>query len=118
MVILVVISLREQRPYGSTMERLKTAIVVDSKTVRRWQARYRERLSPSGEWKALGSRLPAGLASGNEIGMLLTAFVDENDATSGMARLLRFIAEYEHVSPGRVNSTQKMGRSQRKKQRV
>jgi hypothetical protein len=100
MVILVVISLREQRPYGSTMERLKTTLGVDSKTVRRWQTWYRARLSPSGEWKALGSRLPVGLAPGNEVGTLLSAFVDENDAASGMARLLRFIAEYEHVSPG------------------
>jgi hypothetical protein len=118
MVILVAISLREQRPYGFTMERLKIDLGVDSKTVRRWQAWYRARLSPSGEWKELGSRLPVGLASGNEIGTLLSAFIDENDPPSGMARLLRFIAEYEHVSPGRGGVTQKMGRSKKMNQMV
>ena len=112
MVILVVIALREQRPFGFTMDKLKTVLGVDSKTVRRWQSWYRERLSPSGEWKALGSRLASGLTPGQEIGTLISAFINENDATSGMARLLRFIAEYEHVSPGRGEVTQKMGRSQ------
>ena len=100
-VILVVVALREQRPFGFTMERLKTELGVDSKTVRRWQSWHRERLSPSGEWKALGSRLALGLIPGRQIGTLLATFIDESDPESGMARLLRFIAEFEHVSPGR-----------------
>lgn len=100
-VILVVVALREQRSCGFTMEKLKAALGVDSKTVRRWQGWYRERLSPRGEWSALGSRLALGLVSGLEIGTLIAAFADENDSESGMARLLRFIAEFEHVSPGR-----------------
>ena len=98
---MVVVALREQRPSGFTMEKLKTLLGVDSKTVRRWQAWYRERLSPTGEWKALCSRLALGLLAGQEMGALLAAFIDESDPESGMARLLRFIAEFEHVSPGR-----------------
>jgi len=79
------------------MDKLKAVFGVDSKTVRRWQRWYRERLSPMGEWKALGSRLSSGLTPGQEIPNLLTAFVDENDPESGMVRLLRFIAAFEHI---------------------
>lgn len=97
MLILVLVALRGQRSSGFTMEKLKTMLGVDPKTVRRWQRWYRERLSPMGEWKDLGSRLPSGLTPGQEIQSLLTAFVDENDPESGMVRLLRFIAAFEHI---------------------
>jgi hypothetical protein len=114
-VILVVIALREQRPYGMTMEKLKAELGVDSKTVRRWQASYRERLSPCGEWKELSSHFACGLEPGKEVGTLISVFIAENNVKSGMARLLRFIAEFEHVSPGMGEFTQKMGSSQRTK---
>jgi hypothetical protein len=112
MVILVVIALREQRPFGATMNELKKTLGVDAKSVRRWQSWYRERFSTSGKWKELGSRLAFGLPPGQEIGTLVSAFIDEKDATSGIARLLRFIAEYEYVLPGRGAVTQKMVSSQ------
>lgn len=115
MVILVVVALRSQRPIGITMEKLKRDLCVDSKTVRRWQRWYRERITPAGEWKDLGSRLASGLTPGQEIQSLITAFVSENDAEGGMVRLLRFIAEFEHISPGRGASTQKMISSQWRK---
>lgn len=100
MVILVVVALREQRPYGITMDKLKTQLGVDSKTVRRWQVWYRERLRPGGQWEELGWRIANGLRFGEEVGTLIGAFIDEKEAQSGMARLLRFIAEFEHVWPG------------------
>jgi hypothetical protein len=112
MVILVVIVLREQRPRGATMEKLKAELGVDGKTVRRWQAWYRQKMSPAGEWALLGSRLALGLPPGQEIGALTAAFIAGNDPVSGMARLLRFIAQFEHVSPGRGKVTQKMVSSQ------
>jgi hypothetical protein len=115
MVILVVVALRTQRPIGITMEKLKRDLCVDSKKVRRWQRCYRERISPGGAWKELGSRFASGLRPGQEIQSLITAFVDGDDAESGMVRLLRFIAEFEHISPGRGASTQKMVSSQGKK---
>lgn len=97
MVILVVVALRAQRPYGFTMEQLKADLGVDSKTVRRWQKWYRERFSPRGAWRSLGSRIALGLTPGCEVGSLLSAFVDESDPANGMARLLLFIAEFEHA---------------------
>jgi hypothetical protein len=115
MVILVVVALRSQRPIGITMGKLKRDLGVDSKTVRRWQRWYRERISPDGEWKDLGSRLSSGLRPGQELQSLISAFVSEDDTEGGMVRLLRFIAEFEHISPGRVVSTQKMLGSQGKK---
>jgi hypothetical protein len=108
-VILVVIALREQRPYGMTMDKLKAELGVDSKTVRRWQRWYRERLSPGGQWEELRWRIAAELRSAEEIGMLVGVFIDAADPQSGMARLLRFIAQFEHVWPGRGDFTQKMG---------
>lgn len=98
MVILVVVTLRGQRGSGYTMEKLKACLGVDAKTVRRWQRWYRERLSPSGAWKGLRSRFAQGLAPGEEVQGLVTAFTDENDPETGMVRLLRFIAEFEHVT--------------------
>jgi hypothetical protein len=118
MVILVVIALREQRPYGATMDRLKATLGVDAKTVRRWQAWYRQRLEPSGEWKGLGSRLALGLEPGKEVGMLISVFIAGNEIESGMARLLRFVAEYEHLDPGMSGFTQKLGSSQRTRRPV
>lgn len=118
MVILVVIALREQRPYGATMDRLKAELGVDAKTVRRWQAWYRERLKPSGDWKGLCSRIPFGLEPGKEVGMLVSVFVAGNEIESGMARLLRFVAEYEHLDPGTSGFTQKLGSSQRTRRPV
>ena len=115
MVILVVVALRTQRPIGITMEKLKRNLGVDSKTVRRWQRWYRERTSPTGEWRELGNRLALGLTPGQEIQDLITAFIDGDDPANGMVRLLRFIAEFEHLSPGRGSSTQKMVSSQRKR---
>jgi hypothetical protein len=97
MVILVVIGLRGQRDSGYTMEKLKAWLGVDAQTVRRWQRWYRERLSPGGEWKMLGSRLCYGLQPGQELAGLLAAFIDERDPKSGMVRLLRYIAEHEHI---------------------
>ena len=29
---------------------------------------------------------------------MITAFIDESDAEGGMVRLLKFIAEFEHIS--------------------
>lgn len=115
MVILVVVALRTQRSSGFTMGKLQSLLGVDPKTVRRWQRWYRERVSPAGAWKDLGSRLASGLMPGQEVQSLITAFVSEDDAESGMVRLLQFIAEFEHVSPGRGASTQKMVSSQREK---
>jgi hypothetical protein len=97
MVILVVVMLRGQRDSGFTMETLKARLGVDAKTVRRWQRWYRERLSPYGEWKSLGSRLAHGLLPGEELQGLFSAFFDGSDPESGMVRLLRFIAEFEHI---------------------
>ena len=111
MVILVVIVLRQQRPRGMTMEKLKAELGVDSKTVRRWQGWYRKRLSRCGEWKELSSRFAGGLEPGKEASTLISVFIAENNVESGMARLLRFIAEYEHISPGKMEVTQKMVRS-------
>ena len=115
MVVLVTVALRSQRPCGMTLEKLKGKLGVDSKTVWRWQAWYRERLSVSGEWRDLCSRFALGLEPGKEVQGLIAVFIDEKNPENGMARLLRFIAEFEHVSPGRGEFTQKMVGSQDRK---
>lgn len=81
-----------------TLEKLKAELGVDTKTVWRWQAWYRERLSVSGEWRDLYSRFALGLEPGVEIQGLVSVFINGKDPENGMARLLRFIAEFEHVS--------------------
>jgi hypothetical protein len=119
MVILVVIALREQRTFGFTMEKLKAALGVDGKTVRRWQRMFlEERFAAGGSLRGLSGLVSGGLAPGAEISTLVSYFITEDDLENGMVRLLRFIAEHEHLWPGKLKLPQKTGSSQRRKRDV
>jgi len=97
-IILVVVALREQRESGFTMSRLASEFGVDAKTVKRWQAEYRERFS-HGRWCGFRRRFAGGLVSGAELSTIILFFVKENDSETGVVRLLRFLVEYEHPGP-------------------
>jgi hypothetical protein len=119
MVILVVVALREQRTWGFTMEKLKAELGVDARTVRRWQKMFLEdRFSAGGSLRGLSGLVPGGLPSGAEISTLVSFFMSEDDLENGMVRLLRFIAEHEHLMPGKMNLPQKPASFQRRKQGV
>lgn len=107
-VILVTILLREQRASGFTMTRLSREFGVDVKTIRRWQAEYRQAFW-SGRYKRIRGRFATGLDAGAEVSGWFSFFVTQNDSTNGVVRLLTFIAENEHVDPGTEKSPQKMG---------
>lgn len=107
-VILVTILLREQRDSGFTMTRLSREFGVDFKTIRRWMAEYKRDFL-SGRYKRIRGCFAMGLEAGAEISGLVPFFVTQNDSAGGVVRLLRFIAENEHVDPGTWKSPQRMG---------
>ncbi len=107
-VILLTIALREQRPRGMTMRQLQTQTGADVKTIRRWQREYRREIE-SGRYRLLRGRFFHGLEPGLELSGLVSFFVTQNDSESGVVRLLRFVAENEHLDPGSAKSPQKMG---------
>jgi hypothetical protein len=112
-VILVTVLLREQRTYGFTMTRLSRELGVDLKTIRRWQAEYRQEFL-TGRYKRLRGYFATGFPVGEEVAKLFSIFLTQNDSTGGVVRLLTFIAENEHLSPGTLKSPQKMGSFQGK----
>jgi len=119
MVIFVVIALRAQRGSGFTMEKLKAELGVDAKTVRRWQKMFlEERFAAGGSLRELSGRVPGGLPTGGEISTLVSYFISEDDLQNGMVQLLQFIAEHEHLMPGKMKLPQNTGSSQRGKRDV
>lgn len=96
------------------MRRLASELGVDAKTVRRWQAEYREGFS-HGRWRGIGSRFPGGLVPGAELSTTMLFFVNENDSESGVVRLLRFLVEYEHPGPGSRGSRKRWRADNRNK---
>ena len=107
-VVLVTVLLREQRDSGFTMTRLRREFGVDSKTIRRWMAEYRQAFL-TGKYMHLRGHFAEGLEAGAEVSGLFSFFVTQNDSAGGVVRLLTFIAENEHVDPGTGKSPQKMG---------
>ena len=107
-VILMTIAMRQQRPRGMTLEKLQAETGADLKTIRRWMTEYRRDFL-SGRYKRIRGCFAEGLEAGAEISGLVSFFVMQNDSAGGVVRLLRFIAENEHVDPGTGKSPQKMG---------
>lgn len=98
-VILMTIALCQQRPRGKTMRQLQSETGADFKTIRRWQAEYRQEFE-LGRYRLLRGRFCQGLERGAEVAELFSYFDTENDSESGVMRLLQFVAEHEHLSPG------------------
>lgn len=98
-VILMTIALRQQRPRGMTMQRLQEETGADFKTIRRWQAEYRREFEV-GRYRLLRGRFVQGAGPGTEVAELVSYFFTQNESESGVVRLLQFVAENEHLSPG------------------
>lgn len=113
-VILVTICVRQRRDSGITMARLSKELRVDFKTIRRWIAECRHDFF-SGRYRRVKGCFATGLPVGEEVARLFSIFLTQNDYADGVMRLLTFIAENEHLSPGTLKSPQKMGSFQLRK---
>jgi hypothetical protein len=107
-VILMTIAMRQQRPRGMTMGQLSEETGADFKTIRRWQAEYRREFE-AGRYRLLRGRFGDGLRSGAEVAELVSYFFTQNESESGVVRLLQFVAENEHLSPGIRNPRKRRG---------
>lgn len=96
------------------MKRLSRETGADLKTIRRWQKEYRREFA-GGRYRRIRGSFAHGLAVGTEVSDLFSMFVTQNESTSGVVRLLTFLAENEHLDPGTKKSPQKLGSFQETK---
>jgi len=92
-VILVVMTLRQNRPDGTSTGRLMRLFGVSRNTVKRWIAYYRD-IFPSGAgWQRLRGRI-SSLVRDNELpGGLVKYFLDHSEsAEKALVGCLRFLA--------------------------
>jgi hypothetical protein len=76
-VILVVITLHQQRPKGASIYRLQRMFDMDHKTICRWIAYFRQAFPSSAQWKFLRGLVSPNLDDKRLPGSLLTFFLKQ-----------------------------------------
>ena len=92
-VLLVVVTLRQQRPEGYSINRLCSTYGVSRKTVLRWMAWFAEVFPRSSWWQQLRGRVSPSVSDQRLPGGLLTHLVDvRGDEEAGLVACLLFLA--------------------------
>ncbi|MFQ5917057.1 MAG: hypothetical protein ACE5I0_04515 [Candidatus Binatia bacterium] len=92
-VILVVMTLRQNRPEGAGTKWLIGMFGISRKTLIRWITYYREVFPQSAQWKKLRGRVGVYVGNDRLPGDLVDYFVDHCDcAEEGLIRCLYFLA--------------------------
>jgi len=92
-VLLVVVTLRQQRPEGYSINRLCSTYGVSRKTVVRWMAWFAEVFPRSAWWQQLRGRVGPSVSDRQLPGSLLMHFVDVRGAEeAGLVACLLFLA--------------------------
>lgn len=99
-VILVIMTLRQNRPNGTSTGRLTRLFGVSRNTIKRWMAYYRDIFPSSAGWQRLRGRI-SSLVRDNELpGGLLRYFLDHSESPEkGLVSCLRFLATGAYVIP-------------------
>jgi hypothetical protein len=94
LVILVVMTLRQNRPEGKSTIRLMRRFGMSRKTLFRWIAYYRDVFPYSDQWKIRRGRIGASVSNGRLPGDLLDHFITyRRDVEKGVIRCLKFLTE-------------------------
>lgn len=101
-VVVVVGALRQRRPGSASAARLREALGVSWKTVRRWMAWWAEAFPSSPPWRALRGYLPGTVRDDD----LPAALFDAVRSAPALARAVTAWARAEHAAPGPIASTQ------------
>ena len=93
-VILVVMTVRQNRPEGADTKRLIGMFGLSRKTLLRWISYYREVFPNTVQWKKLRGQVGALVGNGRLPGDLVDYFVEHcGCAAEGLIRCLYFLAK-------------------------
>ncbi len=93
MVILVVMTIRQNRPEGKSTINLIRRFGMSRKTLFRWIAYYREVFPVSRQWKIRRGRIGVSVNNSRLPGDLLDYFISHcRDVEEGVVRCLKFLA--------------------------
>jgi hypothetical protein len=92
-VILVIMTLRQNRPNGTSTGRLTRLFGVSRNTIKRWLTYYRDIFPSSAGWQRLRGRI-SSLVRDNELpGGLVRYFLDHSESPEkALVSCLRFLA--------------------------
>jgi hypothetical protein len=92
-VILVVMTLRQNRPNGSSTSRLMRLFGVSRNTIKRWITYFRDIFPSSDQWERLRGRISSLVRDSELPGGLVRYFLDHSEsAEKALAGCLRFLA--------------------------
>jgi len=101
-VILVVVTLRQQRLEGFSARRVREQFGITRSTLARWMAYFREAFPSSPWWQRLRGRVLASVRDAALPAGLLEPFVSSTrDAEEGLAQCLAFLAAGQADPPCR-----------------
>jgi hypothetical protein len=93
LVVLVVVTLRQQRLEGFSAEKVKELFGISEKTLERWMEFYREEFASSPQWKRLRGRLSVAVNNSDLPASLVEQFVRaQQDHRKGLIACLYFLA--------------------------
>jgi hypothetical protein len=92
-VILVVMTLRQNRPDGISANRLKRLLGVNRKTLIRWAAYFRDEFPLSVQWKRLRGKVISSVRNSEQPGTLVRFFLLNSESPEkGIAACLYALA--------------------------
>jgi len=100
-VLVVVVTLRQQRPEGYSANKLRRMFGVTRQTLVRWMAYFRSVFPSSPWWQQLRGRVGVDVADGALPSSLLAAFLAvEGRGEAALVSCLRFLATGQTGPPG------------------
>lgn len=112
LVIILIMTIRQNRPEGLHTKRLIKQFGINHKTFFRWVVYYRDVFPVSVCWRLLRNRFPATVSNGRLPGDALDAFIAHaRDSENGVVKFLGLYGKglfFQH-NQGREGFTQKMG---------
>jgi hypothetical protein len=92
-VILVILTLRQNRPNGTSTGRLTRLFRVSRNTIKRWIAYYRDIFPSSDQWQRLRGRISSSVRDNELPGGLVRYFLDHSESPEkALAGCPRFLA--------------------------
>ncbi len=92
-VILVVMTVRQNRPEGASTIRLMEMLGISRKTLFRWIAYFRDEFPVSAPWQRLRGRVNSSVSNRDLPGDLLDYFIQHADSEEvGLVQCLEFLA--------------------------
>jgi len=92
-VILVAMTLRQNRPDGVSANKLKRLFGVTGKTLKRWTAYFRDEFPSSAQWQRLRGRVSSSVRDSELPGALVNFFLFNSESEEkGFVACLNFLA--------------------------